>query len=210
MVIAQSSRTPAQVISIGDGDTLRVQLNNQPVTVRLSCIDAPENNQSGGDVAAQRLAQLLPGSTAITLRIVETDRYGRTVAEVYQNDVSINLQMVQEGQAVVYDKYLDGCAETRDRYLAAEAQAQERQLAFWRQTNPIMPWEWRNGMRPASPSPSPSSSPVAACDPSYPTICIPANSPDLDCGDITDRRFTVQGSDPHRFDRDRDGIGCES
>ena len=47
------------------------------------------------------------------------------------------------------------------------------------------------------------------CDPSYPTICIPAGSPDLDCPDITERRFQVLPPDPHRFDGDHDGIGCE-
>ena len=32
----------------------------------------------------------------------------------------------------------------------------------------------------------------------------------LDCGDISYKRFTVLQSDPHRFDGDKDGIGCES
>lgn len=48
------------------------------------------------------------------------------------------------------------------------------------------------------------------CHPSYPTVCIPPPPPDLDCGDIEERDFEVSGSDPHRFDRDHDGIGCES
>ena len=48
------------------------------------------------------------------------------------------------------------------------------------------------------------------CDPSYPEICIPPGSPDLDCGEIGARRFTVYPPDPHRFDGDFDGIGCES
>jgi micrococcal nuclease len=47
------------------------------------------------------------------------------------------------------------------------------------------------------------------CDPSYPTLCIPVGSPDLDCPDITARRFPVQPPDPMRFDGDHDGIGCE-
>lgn len=47
------------------------------------------------------------------------------------------------------------------------------------------------------------------CDPSYPTVCIPPPPPDLDCGDIPYRNFTVLSPDPHRFDRDGDGIGCE-
>ncbi|NTV64238.1 MAG: SH3 domain-containing protein [Oscillochloris sp.] len=47
------------------------------------------------------------------------------------------------------------------------------------------------------------------CDPSYPDVCIPPPPPDLNCGDITYRRFRVVGSDPHNFDGDHDGIGCE-
>ena len=49
-----------------------------------------------------------------------------------------------------------------------------------------------------------------SCDPSYPDFCIPPSPPDLDCKDIAQKRFTVIGSDPHRFDGDKDGIGCES
>ncbi len=56
------------------------------------------------------------------------------------------------------------------------------------------------------------STPTAAplgCDPAYPTVCIPPPPPDLDCGDIVFRRFTVLEPDPHRFDGDHNGIGCE-
>lgn len=48
------------------------------------------------------------------------------------------------------------------------------------------------------------------CDPSYPDFCIPSPPPDLDCKDIPQKRFTVLQPDPHRFDGDKDGIGCES
>ena len=65
----------------------------------------------------------------------------------------------------------------------------------------------------ATPTAVPTTAPSLAstsCDPSYPTVCIPPPPPDLDCGDIPYRRFKVVGSAPHRFDRDRDGIGCEN
>ena len=52
--------------------------------------------------------------------------------------------------------------------------------------------------------------PAGNCDPSYPDVCIPPSPPDLDCGDIPYRRFTVLPPDPHRFDGDNDGVGCES
>jgi hypothetical protein len=48
------------------------------------------------------------------------------------------------------------------------------------------------------------------CDSSYPDVCIPPYPPDLDCGEISFKNFRVIGSDPHGFDRDNDGIGCES
>lgn len=48
------------------------------------------------------------------------------------------------------------------------------------------------------------------CDSSYPDFCIPSSPPDLDCKDISQKRFTVLPPDPHRFDGDKDGIGCES
>jgi hypothetical protein len=51
---------------------------------------------------------------------------------------------------------------------------------------------------------------ASTCHPSYPTVCIPPPPPDLDCGDISYRRFTVGGTDPHGFDGDHDGVGCES
>ena len=47
------------------------------------------------------------------------------------------------------------------------------------------------------------------CDSSYPDMCIPIDSPDLDCDEIIYSNFTVVGSDPHGFDADNDGIGCE-
>jgi micrococcal nuclease len=48
-----------------------------------------------------------------------------------------------------------------------------------------------------------------ACDPAYPTLCIPPAVPDLDCLDIPASNFPVEPPDPHAFDADHDGLGCE-
>lgn len=58
---------------------------------------------------------------------------------------------------------------------------------------------------PKAPDPVPTN-----CDPSYPTVCIPPPPPDLDCKDIPHRRFQVLPPDPHNFDGNSDGVGCES
>jgi hypothetical protein len=49
------------------------------------------------------------------------------------------------------------------------------------------------------------------CNPSYPDVCIPPPPPDFNCDDEgVPENFQVVGSDPHGFDGDNDGIGCES
>jgi hypothetical protein len=52
--------------------------------------------------------------------------------------------------------------------------------------------------------------PLNNCDSAYPSVCIPSPLPDLDCKDISYKNFRVNLPDPHKFDRDKDGIGCES
>jgi hypothetical protein len=57
----------------------------------------------------------------------------------------------------------------------------------------------------------PAPPPGGGCDPSYPSVCIPpvSVSGDLDCGDVPYTWFTVVSPDPHNFDGDFDGYGCE-
>lgn len=51
----------------------------------------------------------------------------------------------------------------------------------------------------------------APCDRSYtPDLCIPSPPPQLDCGDIPYRNFAVRPPDPHVFDGNDNGIGCET
>ncbi|NJN87624.1 MAG: thermonuclease family protein, partial [Leptolyngbyaceae cyanobacterium SL_7_1] len=150
--IAQSSNQfTGEVVSVGDGDTLRVESRSQQVTIRLACIDAPERAQAPwGESASARLAELAPIGQTVQLRAVDRDRYGRVVAEVFQADQLINLVLVAEGHAAVYRDYLDGCPENRDRYLQAETLAQQERMGFWQQENPVLPWEFRRANRNAS------------------------------------------------------------
>jgi hypothetical protein len=48
------------------------------------------------------------------------------------------------------------------------------------------------------------------CDLSYPDVCIPPFPPDLDCPEVPHTNFKVLPPDLHDFDREGDGIGCES
>lgn len=199
-----------KIIGVGDGDSLTVDQSGQKVKVRLGCIDAPELQQKPyGEAARNRLKALLPPGTVVDLRAIATDRYGRTVAEVFKGGQSINLIMVQEGQAVIYRRYFEGCQASQAQFEQAEARAKQRKLAFWQQANLVMPWDFRQ-RKTLAPSPKPSSvAKTAKCHPAYPDLCLPLNGPDLDCKDVPARRFRVLSPDPYGFDRDRDGIGCE-
>jgi micrococcal nuclease len=116
-----------------------------------------------------------------------------------------NQVIIAEGYAHQYTYDLP--YRYQDAFLAAERSARENDRGLWSPstcagdtTQPA-----GGGASPVSPG-APGSS---ACDPSYPDVCIPPPPPDLDCADVPYRRFRVVGADPHRFDSDHDGIGCE-
>jgi endonuclease YncB( thermonuclease family) len=144
-VLAQVLAAPGQralVLSIGDGDTLRVRRGGRTLTVRLACIDAPEHTQSPwGQQARLHLQQRLPIGREVTLDVKAHDRYGRLVAEVI-SDSNIGLGMVADGQAFAYRRYLANC--NARAYLDAEDRASRRRRGVWQQEGGITrPWAYR-------------------------------------------------------------------
>ena len=135
----------AQVISVGDGDTLTVMDAGRRVTVRLACIDAPETAQRPwGMEARTALLALTPVGSTVSLRVSTKDRYGRTVAEVIREGSNVNLALVRDGRAFVYRQYLSGCQ--RASYLGAEGQAEKASRGVWSIPGGVMrPWDWRRG-----------------------------------------------------------------
>ena len=104
----------AKVVSIGDGDTFTVQQSNRKVTIRLSCVDAPERAQAPwGAESTAKLKGLLPIGQQVRIREVEKDKYGRTVGEVFVGNRSINLTLVQTGAAVAYRSISRGVWATK-------------------------------------------------------------------------------------------------
>ena len=62
-------------------------------------------------------------------------------------------------------------------------------------------------------TPKPTNTPTRdpdECHPSYPDHCIPPPPPDLNCDDVPWTNFRVLPPDPHGFDGNNNGIGCES
>jgi micrococcal nuclease len=174
-----------------DGDTIDVVGGNEIIErVRLIGIDTPEAGQCYFDNARQRLTELVLDKAVILERDTsDTDRYGRLLRYVF--DVSpekklVNLTMVQEGYAYATPYPPDTLFA--DELQAAQDAAKAAGLRLW----------------------SDCVDPEPGCDPSYPTLCIPPPPPDLDCGDLPYRNFTVLPPDPHGFVGNGGGIGCET
>jgi endonuclease YncB( thermonuclease family) len=132
----------ATVLSIGDGDTIRVQQGQQRITVRLACIDAPEMAQApyGAQSRAYLQTRLRIGAP-VTLLPQTVDRYGRTVAGVI-GEVNLNLAMVEDGQAFAYRQYLGQC--NAKEYLDAEYRASRHRFGVWQLPGGITrPWVFR-------------------------------------------------------------------
>ena len=146
LAVAQVGTT---ILSIGDGDTIRVRQGGKVLTVRLACIDAPETAQSPyGQHARTYLQQRLPIGREVSLEVKTTDRYGRSVAEVFSG-VNINLALVEDGQAFAYRQFLRGC--DAKAYLEAEERASRARLGVWQVPGGITrPWDFRRGRRSAS------------------------------------------------------------
>lgn len=111
--------TPATLVRVVDGDTLVLQLacpcclTVTQQRVRLARIDAPELN-SVHDAAARRaqcqLAAIVDrGPITVSVTRTHPDKYGRLLAEVIVNGVSVSDTMVATGHA----QYWDGKISTK-------------------------------------------------------------------------------------------------
>ncbi|MBA4420125.1 MAG: nuclease [Anaerolinea sp.] len=189
----------ARVIRITDGDTIRVVMNGKEYKVRYIGMDTPEmSDDIFASASSNYNSNLVFGKEIVMFKDVsDTDRYGRLLRYVVVDDLFVNFELVKNGYAYAFTYPPDvACAKT---FSEAQRSATELGLGLW-------------GLLMV-PTPQVESTTAILgnnnCDPSYPDVCIPPSPPDLDCGDIPYKRFKVLPPDPHRFDRDRDGIGCE-
>lgn len=102
------------VLSVHDGDTLKAQRGNRTQSFRFCGIDAPETKQPLGMESRDKLRSLvLSSKNKVMISEVESDRYGRVVAEIYTRSPSgekfLNEEMVSSGMAMVYSVYVNKC-----------------------------------------------------------------------------------------------------
>ncbi|BAY96896.1 putative nuclease [Tolypothrix tenuis PCC 7101] len=125
----------ATVIGIADSNTIRFKdETGQTKTVKLACINTPkETQQQYVTATTKKLKQLLPSGSRVVIRSLNLENGERTLGEVYVDNRSVNLRLVEEGNAVVDQESLEFCNETKTQFLIAEANAKNKRLGLWQQ-----------------------------------------------------------------------------
>ena len=148
--------------------------------IRLVLVDAPELSESGGPAARDYLTDLCLGSLAL----------------IDEDDFQIGDDPFGRILAVVY------CGGTNANAAMISSGRADTYYDFC-SASEFGSEAWTGCSSPPPP-------PEENCDLAYPTVCIPSPPPDLDCDDTSYRNFRVLPPDPHHFDGDGDGIGCET
>ena len=133
---------PGRVVRITDGDgVLADVVSVGRVNVRLAYVDAPEHDQPWGPESKKALAQLVRGGE-VRFRLLYRDRYARAVAVVSTAGMVVNEELVRQGHAWVYSRYVP--KQLRGRYGALEREARRAKRGLWgTETQPVAPWDWR-------------------------------------------------------------------
>jgi endonuclease YncB( thermonuclease family) len=131
------------LVRVKDGDSLVVKVQGVKMEFRLSDIDAPEHDQPYGAEAKRELESLAAGKQLVLVPF-DTDRYGRTVAHVWNGDTYLNAELVKRGAAWFYPEF----ARNPELY-NIEQQARDAKRGLWALPlkDRIEPHVWRERKR---------------------------------------------------------------
>ncbi|MCZ6657331.1 MAG: thermonuclease family protein, partial [Gammaproteobacteria bacterium] len=179
-----------RVVDVIDGDTLDLLVGRTQHRIRLAQIDTPEKGQAWGSQATWALEAQVLGQY-VSVQVLERDRYGRLVGNVWLGRLDINRQLVAQGHAWAYRRYL-----TDETFLQVEAAARQQTTGLWSISGPVAPWLWRRGTR----APTVIFASGRLADKNY-------------CGEMSSceeayQYFSQRGLS--HLDGDRDGVPCEA
>ncbi|NYF25499.1 thermonuclease family protein [Sporosarcina sp. JAI121] len=129
---------PVELVKTIDGDTIKIMYEGKEQNVRYLLIDTPETNhprlgkQPFGEKAKERNQELLnSGKLEIEFDIGgKTDKYGRLLAYIYINGISVQEKLLEEGLARVAYVYPPNTRHL-DAFEKAEAKAKKAGIGIW-------------------------------------------------------------------------------
>ncbi len=138
--VATHSGTYAKVVSVVDGDTIKIEGGE---VVRYIGMNTPETVAPNrpiecfGKEASAKNKELVQGKTVELVKDVSNrDRYGRLLRYVWIGDEMINEILVREGYAQV-STYPPDVAEV-DRFIAAQRLAESEKIGMWSGVCPVI------------------------------------------------------------------------
>ncbi|KAI9016011.1 hypothetical protein DFJ74DRAFT_252558 [Hyaloraphidium curvatum] len=164
-------------VRVGDADGLRlyhvpafrrrprsldkVDLKGGTINVRLAGVDAPEGAAFGATEQpfykeARRFLEKAVVGKDVEVQPLSKDQYGRIVGMVSTRDWTgfrrrnINLEMVQQGLAVVYKQGGAQYGSLEKQLLAAEEAAKVAKRGIWSQSKIVLPGEHKAKLRAAA------------------------------------------------------------
>ena len=128
-----------RVTKVTDGDTITIRdSSGREHKIRFHGIDTPEMKQRYGKQAKKALSKLV-SRKQVGIKVIDTDRYGRTVGVVFVDGKNINLEMVCAGHAWWYERYAPNNRELKSCHKRARSMG----IGLWKQQTPMPPWEYR-------------------------------------------------------------------
>ncbi|KQX75257.1 thermonuclease family protein [Aeromicrobium sp. Root472D3] len=126
----------AVVVSVIDGDTLRVRIDGTRSKIRLLGINSPERGRKGYGSATKALKKLTPVGRTIVLTSDPTqpyaDVYGRALRYVKRGSKDVNKAQLSKGWARFYDARRCDPLTRKKSYKRAERSAKKHDRGIWR------------------------------------------------------------------------------
>jgi DNA polymerase III gamma/tau subunit len=171
----------------------QAEQDSQNQTLNEAMANTSQQQQQQQEVQEQEQQELDSQNQTLNEAMANTSQQQQEVQEQEQQELDSQNQTLNEAMA------------NTSQQQQQEVQEQEQQ-ELDSQNQTLNEAEEDSGPTQRSQS---DSNPQEGCDSSYPEICITTYSAKLSCGDIPFRNFKVLLPDPHGFDSDGDGIGCE-
>jgi len=199
------------VISVVDGDTIKIDMNDTQETLRLIGIDTPETVdprkpvQCFGIEASNKAKELLSGKKIRIEKDVsqgDRDKYNRLLVYIYREDgLFYNKYIIEEGYAQEYTYNIPYKYQTEFKQAETEARALKKGL-------------WADDACLESQTEFPSTKTQIPAD----TSAITCSSNTYNCTDFKTHAEAQQvfnycggvNNDIHKLDSDGDGVACES
>ncbi len=207
---APSERTYYPVIKVVDGDTLTIERDGKPVTVRLIGVDTPESTTTRtGSIECFGTEATTYARTIVSARVAleaddtqdTYDRYGRTLAYVYLEDGTLlNLKMIADGYGHEYTYRTPYVLQSEFKAAEAAARAGGRGL-------------WSTGACPTAPAVTQSASAAIPTSSNYTCSSNVYNCSSFQTQVEAQAAFLACGgsaNDVHKLDADGNGDACES